>query len=121
MRTQSFRNASATTTTHEAISKDAQFSYQMNNWSSRVWSTPQYCPVQATAIETAIFDPECRGKLLVVDRSGGGKIHILQMIATFIGGIIVAIVPLLALTADQMAKIEVSLQDCGSVAAVHLG
>ena len=42
------------------------------------------------------------------------------MIATFVGGVNVVIVPLLALTADQMSKIEEALQDCGSVAAVHL-
>ena len=87
MRTQSFRNASATTTTHKAISEDAPFSYQMNNGSSCVWSTPHCRPMQVTAVETAIFDPECEGKLLVVDHTGGGKIDILRMIATFIGGI----------------------------------
>ena len=42
------------------------------------------------------------------------------MIVIFVGGIIVIIVPLLALTADQMSQIEESLQDCGSVKAVHL-
>ena len=44
--------------------------------------------MQVTAIETAIFDPECEGKLLVVDRTCGGKSHIQRMIVTFIGGII---------------------------------
>ena len=77
--------------------------------------------MQVIAVETTIFDPECEGKLLGVDLTGDGKSHILQMITTSIGGIIVVIILLLALTADQMAKIEVSLQDCGSVAAVHLG
>ena len=57
---------------------------------------------------------------MLVDCTGGGKSHILQTIATFVGGIIVVIVPLLALTVDQMAKIEEALQDCGSVSAVHL-
>ena len=42
------------------------------------------------------------------------------MIVIFVGGIIVIIVPLLALTSDQMSQIEESLQDCGSVKAVHL-
>ena len=45
----------------------------------------------------------------------GGKSHILRMAATFLGGIVVVIVPLLALTADQMAKIEEANQDCGSI------
>ena len=106
-RTQSCRDASAATITHEVISGDTPFSYLMNNKSSRVSSTPHCRPMQVTAIETTISDPECKGKLLVMDCTGGRKSHILQMIATFIGGIIVAIVPLLALTNDQMAKIEV--------------
>mmetsp|Transcript_36102 Transcript_36102/g.66172 ORF Transcript_36102/g.66172 Transcript_36102/m.66172 type:complete len:200 (+) Transcript_36102:456-1055(+) len=46
--------------------------------------------------------------------------HILQIIATCAVEIIAVIVPLLALTANQMAKIEEALQDCGSVSAVHL-
>ena len=42
------------------------------------------------------------------------------MIATFDGGIIIIIIPLLALTMDQMVKIEEVLQDSGAVSAVHL-
>ena len=42
------------------------------------------------------------------------------MAATFLGGIAVVIVPLLALTADQISKIEEANQDRGSIKAVHL-
>ena len=45
----------------------------------------------------------------------------LRMIATFVGGIIVVIVPLLALTVDQTSKIKEALEECGSVATMHLG
>ena len=42
------------------------------------------------------------------------------MAATFLGGIVVVIVPLLALTADQISKIDEANQDRGSMKAVHL-
>ena len=81
---------------HNDLSVDASFVHQMNNGSSRVWSTPECRPMQIKAVETILFDPACEGKLLVVDRTGGGKSHVLRMIATFVGGIIVLIAPLLA-------------------------
>ncbi len=58
--------------------------------------------------------------MLIVDRTGGGKSHILRMAATFLGGIITVIVPLLSLTADQISKIDEANQDRGSMRAVHL-
>ena len=42
------------------------------------------------------------------------------MAATFLNGIVIVIVPLLALTADQISKIEEANQDRGSIKAVHL-
>ena len=75
--------------------------------------------MQKAAVELIIFGSECNEELLIVDRSGGES-HIIRMAATFVSGIIIAIVPLLALTADQMSKIEQANQDCGSVKAVHL-
>ena len=42
------------------------------------------------------------------------------MMATFVGGIVVVVVPLLVLTANQMSKIKDALQGYGSVKAVHL-
>ena len=53
--------------------------------------------MQVNAVKTIVYDPECEGKLLVVDRTG----HILQMIATFVRGFVVVIVPLLVLTGIQ--------------------
>ena len=39
------RDESSAATNHDTISKDAPFIYQMNNGSSRVWSTPQCRPM----------------------------------------------------------------------------
>ena len=42
------------------------------------------------------------------------------MVTLFVGGIVLVIVPLLLLTADQMAKIRMALQVEGSVEAHHI-
>ena len=60
------------------------------------------------------------GKLLVVDQTASGKSYILCMIATMVGGIVLVIVPLLLLAADQMAKVRVALQCHGSIEAHHI-
>ena len=67
-----------------------------------------------------MFDSECRGRLLVVDRMGSGKSLILQTVATCVGGITLVIVPLLSLTANQLSRLKLAGQDHGSVKAVHL-
>ena len=103
-----------------SVADDAAFEYVMDNGSSRVWSTPHCRPTQHAAVETILFGEECEGKLLVVDRTGSGKSHILRMIGTFTGGIVLVIVPLLALSADQMAKIKEALESHGSVSAILL-
>ena len=84
------------------------------------WRTPTCRPKQIQSVDKISFEPSSDGKLIVIDRTGGGKSHILRMIATMVGGIIVVIVPLLLLTADQMIKIKVALQDFGSVEAHNL-
>ena len=103
-----------------SVADDAPFEYVMDNGSSRVWSASTCRPTQHDAVETIIYDENCGGKLLVVDRTGSGKSRILRIIGTFTGGIVVVIVPLLALSANQMAKIETALQSHGSVAAILL-
>ena len=103
-----------------AVPTEGSFVDNLNYGSSRVWTTPTCCPKQEEAVETIIFLEVCGGKLLVVDQTGSGKSHIFRMTATFAGGIILVIVPLLALTADQMVKIRIALQGEGSGSAYHL-
>ena len=108
-------------TSEDGVSADALFLAQLNNGSSRVWSTPTFRPKREQAAETILLSSEeCGGKLIVIDRTRLGKSHILCMVALFVGGIVLVIVPLLSLTADQMAKIRVTLQVEGSVDAHHL-
>ena len=57
----------------EDVPDDAPFVDHLNNGSSRVWSTPSCRPMQHIAVERALFEKECEGKLLIVDCTGGGK------------------------------------------------
>ena len=65
--------AGATASDSDDVPEDAPFVDHLNNGSSRVWSTPTCRPMQQIAVERALFDKECEGKLLIVDRTGGGK------------------------------------------------
>ena len=87
-----------------SVSSSASFSEVLDNLSARMWSTPSLRPAQAEAI-TEIMHGRCGGKLLLVHRTGGGKSHILRMIGSLVGGIVLVIVPLLTLCADQIRKI----------------
>ena len=63
----------ATASDSEDEPEDAPFVDHLNNGSSRVWSTPTCRPMQRIAVERALFEKECQGKLLIVDRTGGGE------------------------------------------------
>ena len=99
---------------------DAPVESQLAYAGSRVWRKHELRPVQHTATNKLVYDKESGGKLLVVDRTGGGKSLILQLSAVMVGGIIYVIIPLLALTANQIAKLKQALQAEGRVQCHHL-
>ena len=76
----------------------------LNTASSRQWKVDTCRPKQLAACKKIIFDGSSLGKLLVVDRTGGGKSHILRMIATMVNGIMLVIIPLLSLTCRPDGK-----------------
>ena len=76
-------------------------------------------PQQHKAVDKILHDTDGDGKLLLVERTGGGKSLTMQMVLTMIGGIALIIVPLLALTADQVEKIRRANRSFGSVEAHH--
>ena len=57
----------------DSVDVDAPFVDQLNNASSRVWTTPECRPKQIMVVETSLFDKECDGKLLVADHTRGGR------------------------------------------------
>jgi len=42
--------------------------------------------------------------VLIVDRTGGGKSLIMQLAVTMVGDIVLVVIPLLVLTANQLTK-----------------
>ena len=68
-----------------------------------------------------VYDPVSEGKLLVIDRTGGGKSLILQLSGIIVGGgIVFVLVPLLSLTANNISNIRRAVQDYGLVEVHHL-
>ena len=57
---------------------------------------------------------------MVVDLTGGGKSLILSMTAISVGEITLLVIPLLALTANQLARLNNAIQKYGAITAVHL-
>ena len=86
----------------------------MNKASSRVWRVDECRPKQIQACKQILYQLLSLGKLIVIDHTGGGKSHILRMLAKMVNGIILVIIPLLALTADQMANVINAIQLHGS-------
>ena len=102
-----------------SVSSTASFSAVLTNLSARMWGTPCLRPTQAAAI-AEIMHGGCGGKLLLVHRTGGGKSHIMRMIGSLVAGVVVVIVPLLTLCADQIRKIDEASQKYASCEAQHI-
>ena len=60
-RIQRGRDDDAAVHVHADLSEDAPFIYQMNNGSSRVWSTPDCRPMQIKAVQTIVLIRLVRG------------------------------------------------------------
>ena len=67
------------------------------NASNCIWGVPTFRPNQLRAAEKICYNLECEGKL-----PGSGKSHIVRLVCSVTAGVIVVIVPLLALSSDQM-------------------
>ena len=78
-----------------------------------VWRKPCLRPVQELAVHKIVYEPISEGKLLVIDRTGGGKSLILQLSAVMVGGIAFVLVPLLSLTANSISKVKRTVQEYG--------
>ena len=104
----------------DSVATDASLSARLDSGSSRVFRTPSLRPNQRRAITSLLTDPVTEGKLLVVERTGGGKSLTLMMSAITVAGISLVIVPLLSLTANQMSRIKSAVQRYGAVDAHHV-
>ena len=82
----SYKDDDASIHSADSVDSNASFCEQLNNTSLHMWITPECRSTQLVDVKTILFDARCKGKLLVVDQSGGVKSHILHMIATIPGG-----------------------------------
>ena len=103
-----------------ALDDNAPFADVVRRASSLVWGMPDPIPHQVAATQKIIFDRRCGGKLLLVVRTGAGKTHVAGLTATMVGGIAVALVPLLSLPADILEGLRRSSDLHGSVEAHYI-
>ena len=78
----------------------ASFEELLQQHSKETWGVKQLRPIQSEAL-WHIIDHR---SLLLISRTGSGKSHFVRMMGTVFGGIVVVVVPLLALMGDQMTK-----------------
>jgi superfamily II DNA helicase RecQ len=91
----------------------------VTNVSKHVWRTPVLRERQSLALSTLLENKACDGTLLFVDRTGGGKSHVMRVAGTCVRGIIVVTAPTLALAADVFEKFKVADESTGFVDAIH--
>jgi superfamily II DNA helicase RecQ len=86
----------------------------------RVFGVNSLHPRQVENTTKITFGEDFRGRLLVGERTGGGKSLILQPVEICLGAIMLVIVPLLSLAANQLALLAMASQACRLVKANHL-
>ena len=87
--------------------------------STHVWDVPVLRTMQMEAI-SHILNHRTPNKLLLVARTGVGKTHVTRTVGVILRGIILIIIPLLSLSADQLRKFRSACQSFGSVVVYHL-
>eukprot|EP00956_Cyclotella_meneghiniana_P033955 scaffold100628_cov85-Cyclotella_meneghiniana.AAC.2 len=91
----------------------------MTNVSKFQWKAPELRPRQCYSLSFIFDNKASGGTALIVERNGGGKSHTMRCSGGFTRGIIVIIVPLLALAADVFLKFVTDDATFGSVDAIH--
>ena len=90
------------------VDSSAPLSDLLASGAKRVFGVPSLRPRQEEAVTRILFEPGTGGKLLLVERTGGGKSLVLATAAVTAAGVAVVVVPLLALAADQLARLPPS-------------
>ena len=87
--------------------------------SSLVWGVSLRA-MQMSALTFLFRETNVERKMLLVQKTGSGKTHVIRMAGTMLKGIHLILHPLLVLTADQIAKFASANQDYGQVSAHNL-
>jgi hypothetical protein len=83
--------------------------------SKDIWGVEELRPIQLEALWHIVNYQS----LLLVSRTGSGKTHFVRMMGTELGGIVVVVMPLLALMGDQIIMTKMKSVD-GSVEAYNV-
>jgi len=93
----------------ESVDDAAPFVDHLRSLARRVFGCPALRRRQEVAVTRLLFG-EGKGKLLLVERTGGGKSLVLALTAAFVGGVVSGVVVVIvlppALTAEQLARIN---------------
>jgi superfamily II DNA helicase RecQ len=80
---------------------------------------PQLRPNQEYALSFIFDNTAANGKVLLVDRTGGGKSHVMRCAGVITRGIVLIVVPLLSLAADIIQKFDNDDDSHGIIDAIH--
>lgn len=86
--------------------------------STLVWGVDALRQMQEQALTTMFV--RGRRKLLLVDKTGGGKSHVMRLMMTMLKGIHLYFCPLLALMADVVVKFKQGCDDYGAIEVYNL-
>jgi len=84
--------------------------------STLVWNVPNLRPMQLRCLNTILL----KKRIILIDKTSGGKSHSLRMLGTLLKGIHLIFHPVLAMTADQMIKFECGSDKYGLIEAYNL-
>ena len=73
--------------------------------STQVWNVLMVRPNQIK-ISTHLIDPSKSRNIIICDQTGSGKTHVYRIAGVIERGLICTVVPLLMLSADQLAKFK---------------
>ena len=98
---------------------DAPFPLHLASAVRCIYGVQRLHPRQVEAVSRLVLDEASQGCLILVDRTGAGKLLVLFLTAAAVGGVTLVLVPLLSLTAAQLAKLHAAVQGFGTINAVH--
>ena len=88
----------------ESVDSSAPLSVLLASGARRVFGVPSLRPRQEEAVTRILFEPGTKGRLLLVERTGGDKSLVLATAAVTAAGVAVVVVPLLALAALHFCR-----------------
>jgi hypothetical protein len=97
------------------------FDAHLSSAVQRIYVISYLRPKQSEAVSRLLFTKECRGRLILIDRTGRVEFLVLFLTAESVGGgITLVLVALLTLTASKISKLNAAVQRYGTITYVHL-